>query len=527
MEHRPLPCHSPAIRRYLNEPACLYGRLRASNGSDRDQFYVDSHKSQIRAVQEDVSRREPSQASQASQFPFLCAFHFTGCDQEFANKRDWKNHVVSQHLKLDRVFWECTEGDCAHSKHLLDQCEFPQVNYPSDQNGFQLSLNGAAGCERFANKHDFRMHLLVHHQSAQSYKNESDIISLPNTDVQWLVDRSDSSIRMVCGLPQDLGCPMPQCASVRFTGPAAWDQRLNHAAEHFLANPQCLDVFGGENDAELVQWASSDRVGICQKVPNACLQKHDCNKSVADSGYSSMPGMHRQPNMSQHGDASPVVPRKIPEWTDDAMVRYRPLEEGMYSGATTRGIGDWVQDHQYSTPLMDEETISSVYQSFKEFFSQDESTGNHHTLDASQDLDSGDESDGTPDGGSERVAVEQWFHGWLRQWLAPLTQERPNGIGGRQSTTSQSQNSTSTSSSSSSTQRKKGASQPRRVPKRKRANDDDDEGNGERPKSQRTDGGPEVRMLSCPYFKRNPRKYGQPKWKSCAYPGYDSMHRLK
>ncbi|KAF5570691.1 hypothetical protein FPANT_13700 [Fusarium pseudoanthophilum] len=523
MEHRH---HSPAIDSFLHEiDLNWYYRAviaKELDQLDREKFYVDSHKAQLRDARHNVSRREPSEANQ---YPFLCAFHFTGCDQEFANKRDWKNHVVSQHLRLDRVFWECTEGDCARPKHLLDQWEFPRVNYPSDKNRFQLSLNGAAGGDvgRFANKHDFRIHLLVHHQSTQSYKNESDIISLPNTDVQWLVDRSDSSMRMVCGLPQDLGCPMPQCASVRFTGPAAWDQRLNHAAEHFLANPQCLDVFGGENDAELVQWASSDRVGIYQKTPNACLQKHDCNKSVADSGYSSMPGMHQHQNMSKYGDASSVVPRKIPEWTNDAIARYQPLEEDMYSSATTRGIGDWVQDHQYLTPLMDEETISSVYQSFKEIFSQDESTGNHHTLDASQDLDSGDESDGTPDGGSESAAVEQWFHGWLRRWLAPLTQERPNGIGGRQSTTSQSQN----SSSSSSTQRKKGASQPRRLPKRKRANNDDDEGNEERPKSQRTDGGPEVRMLACPYFKRNPRKYGQPKWKSCAYPGYDSMHRLK
>ena len=118
-----------------------------------------------------------------------------------------------------------------------EQCMSLQTDSSSDQD--ELWLDDAAGWH-FTNKHDFRIHLLGHHQSTKSHDKKSDIIFLPGTEVQWLVDRQDSSMRMECGLPQDLGCPMPQCASVRFTGPEAWDQRLNHAAEHFLANPQCL-----------------------------------------------------------------------------------------------------------------------------------------------------------------------------------------------------------------------------------------------------------------------------------------------
>ncbi|KAG7408240.1 hypothetical protein Forpe1208_v012202 [Fusarium oxysporum f. sp. rapae] len=34
-------------------------------------------------------------------------------------------------------------------------------------------------------------------------------------------------------------------------------------------------------------------------------------------------------------------------------------------------------------------------------------------------------------------------------------------------------------------------------------------------------------MFACPYFKHNPSKYVQRKWKSCAYPGYGTIHRLK
>lgn len=368
-------------------------------------------------------------------------------------------------------------------------------------------MNDAGGWH-FANSHDFRTHLIQRHRPTKPHDIKEDSNKVLDKEVQWLLDRSDSSMRMVCGLPQDLGCPMPQCASVRFTGPAAWDQRLDHAAQHFLASPQCLGVFGGEKDAELMQWASCNAVGILQQTPNARLQ-HNCIKSIADSGYSSIPGVPRNQNMSQHGDSSPVVPSKLSTFRIEEL---RPVF-----------IGGWARDDEYLASLVGEDTISSAYQSFKEMFSAHESTGDHHTLDTSQDSESADESDGTSGRNPETAAVMQWFHGWLRQWLAPLTQERPTGNRSRQSTASQRQNSTSTSS----TQRNKGTSRPRRLPKRKRANEDEDEGNEESSKSQRIDGDPEIRMFACPYFKRNPRKYGQPKWKSCAHPGYRDIHRVK
>ncbi|KAF5595339.1 hypothetical protein FPCIR_4499 [Fusarium pseudocircinatum] len=514
MEHRPLPHHSPAIRRYLNETEFnWYCRFLVAKEPDREKFYVDSHEAQLRNVRHNVSRRDPSEANQ---YPFLCVFHFDGCDHKFTNKRDWKDHVVSQHLRLDRVFWECTEGSCEDLAGALKHCT---LRHTTDQP--ELSSPG----RHFANSHAFRSHLLRHHRPTETHDTDRDIKWVLDKEVQWLVDRQDSSMRMKCGLPQRLGCPMPQCTSVRFTGPTAWDQRLNHAAEHFLTNPQCPDVFGGERDKELLYWATCNAVSILEETPNARLQQHDCDKSVADSGYSSMPGMPRHPNMSQQGDPSPVVPRTIPEWKSNATFYDRSMEELYYCGDSV-GLGAWAQGDGYPATLFNEETISSAYPSFEEWSSQNESVGDHHTLDTSQDSDSADESNETPDGNLETAVVMQWFQGWLRQWLAPLTQERPNGIGGRQSTTSQS-HSTSTSSSSSSTQRKKGTSQPRRLPKRKLANDDDDEGNEESSKSQRMDGDPEVRMFACPYFKRNPRKYGQPKWKSCAHPGYRDIHRVK
>jgi hypothetical protein len=510
MEHRPLPHHSPAIRRYVHETdSCLYARISAADGSDRERFYVDYHEPQLHTVQQEVSRRKPSEVER---FPFLCVFHFAGCDKKFENKRDWKDHVVSQHLKLDRVLWECNEPGCTHTERTRRQRHLPA----KDKTLRLKDYNGTGTL--FANKHDFRTHLINHHRPTKLHDDNKDIKWVLDAEVQWLLDRQDSSMRMVCGLPQELACPMPQCAWVQFVGPTAWDQRLNHAAEHFLANPQCLDVFGGEMDAELVRWASSDEVGIHKMTPSCRLQQHDCTKSIADSGYSSMPGILPQPNLSQPGDSSPMVPSKIPEWTNDATFRYRC----MYSSAMPRGIGGWVEDHEDLGPLIDEESSSSAYQSFQELLSQHESMEDDSTLNTSQDSNSSDESDGTPGDNAETAAVMQWFHGWLRQWLEPLTQERPSGNASSQNTASQSQ-----TGSGSSTQKKKGTGRPRRVPKRKRSNDGEDDGSEESPKSQRVDGGSETRMFACPYFKRNPRKYGQPKWKSCAHPGYRDIHRVK
>ncbi|KAF4500372.1 hypothetical protein FAGAP_3398 [Fusarium agapanthi] len=497
MEHRPLSHYSPALQRYLDEPASLYERLIAASGSDRKKFYVDCHKPQLRTVREYVSRREPSQVER---FPFVCVFHYEGCRQRFENKRDWKDHVVSQHLALSRVFWECTEPSCTRS-----EC-------PRHQ-------------RLFANKHDFRTHLIQHHQPTNPHDTKHDVTFLPDAEVQWLLDRQDSSMRMLCGLPENLGCPMPQCASVRFTGPTAWDQRLNHAAEHFLSSPRCMDVFGGEKDAELIQWASRNSAAVYQEIPNVCLGQQECDKSLADSGYSSMPGMPRRPNVSQHGDSSPAMSSKMPGRTSDATSYHLSMEELCLSAEPISGIGGWVQGQEYLEPIIDEESSSSAYQSSQEIFSQHDSIEDHDTLDTSQGSVSSDASSRAPDENPETATVMQWFHGWLRQWLTPLTQQRPGG-NGSQNTSSQSQ-----TSSGSSTQKKKkggeGAAQPRRDQKRKRGNGGEDDGNEESSKSQRVDQGSDIRMFACPFYKRNPRKYGQPKWKSCAHPGFPNIHRVK
>jgi len=51
---------------------------------------------------------------------FVCVFAFAGCSATFASKNEWKKHVSTQHLKLDR--WNPAIG-CASNPHFRDsQC---------------------------------------------------------------------------------------------------------------------------------------------------------------------------------------------------------------------------------------------------------------------------------------------------------------------------------------------------------------------------------------------------------------------
>ncbi|KAH7129934.1 hypothetical protein B0J13DRAFT_644997 [Dactylonectria estremocensis] len=61
-----------------------------------------------------------------------------------------------------------------------------------------------------------------------------------------------------------------------------------------------------------------------------------------------------------------------------------------------------------------------------------------------------------------------------------------------------------------------------------RSNDRDDAENdqGEK-KDKSSQPSDNLRLIACPFYKRNPRKYGQPEWRSCKSPGFKSLHRLK
>jgi len=55
--------------------------------------------------------------------------------------------------------------------------------------------------------------------------------------------------------------------------------------------------------------------------------------------------------------------------------------------------------------------------------------------------------------------------------------------------------------------------------------EDEEDGDNRRRKRSRPTPSDEVKKLACPYYKRNPQRYG--KWTSCPGPGWDEVHRVK
>ena len=55
--------------------------------------------------------------------------------------------------------------------------------------------------------------------------------------------------------------------------------------------------------------------------------------------------------------------------------------------------------------------------------------------------------------------------------------------------------------------------------------EDDEDGDNRRRKRPRPTSSDEAKKLACPYYKRNPQRYGR--WTSCPGPGWDEVHRVK
>lgn len=52
--------------------------------------------------------------------PFVCVFHFAGCESTFASKNEWKRHVSSHHLNL--TAWVCELGSCGAGSKSTSRC---------------------------------------------------------------------------------------------------------------------------------------------------------------------------------------------------------------------------------------------------------------------------------------------------------------------------------------------------------------------------------------------------------------------
>ncbi|KAK0613471.1 hypothetical protein B0T14DRAFT_498954 [Immersiella caudata] len=214
--------------------------------------------------------------------PYICVFHFAGCESTFASKNEWKRHVNSQHLLLN--YWLCQEDDCSKT------CNGPSP-VPTNSTaarGLPKSNNVPKGVPRenipngaiFNRKDLYTQHMRRMHMpdalkkkagTAGNGKNASTSAAANSAAIQqWEEDLShfqEGAKCERCKLPDFMTCPAQGCAT-EFNSPEAWDQRMEHVARHLDAASQGREasvVFGGEHDTCLTEWAGREEVAIIER----------------------------------------------------------------------------------------------------------------------------------------------------------------------------------------------------------------------------------------------------------------------
>lgn len=180
--------------------------------------------------------------------PFTCIFHFAGCDKVFANKNEWKRHVWAQHLNLH--YWLCTNGACGHA---------------SNQEGGVFSKGPTHG-RIFRRKDLFTQHIRRMHAPPHVAKAEKD----KNLPREWVVQEKmmqNRAVRQRCELPLFMRCPAQNCRLEFNNTTKTWDNRMEHVAVHLeraASGEEPAVLFGGSNDVELTEWASSPNVNVIE-----------------------------------------------------------------------------------------------------------------------------------------------------------------------------------------------------------------------------------------------------------------------
>jgi len=167
--------------------------------------------------------------------PLRCVFDYAGCTATFNSKNEWKRHVLSQHVILN--YWICTDPVC-------------------------FRANPDSGGAIFNRKDLYTQHVRRMH-TPDEYKHTP-----YNQSPEWgaaLREMQISAERRRCAMPQYMRCPAEGCKS-EFSGPNAWDDRMEHVARHLETPGEPRVIFGGDNDETLTAWASSPAVNIVRQV---------------------------------------------------------------------------------------------------------------------------------------------------------------------------------------------------------------------------------------------------------------------
>ncbi|KAG9249411.1 uncharacterized protein F5Z01DRAFT_669293 [Emericellopsis atlantica] len=196
--------------------------------------------------------------------PFICVFHYAGCNKTFSKKNEWKRHVLKQHICLK--YYHCDYMECATTTRSGTTC---RAN--------KLPARGKI----FRRKDLYMQHVRRMHLSKINARQDQEAVA----------ELQQRALRTRCQLPLNMACPAEHC-NLDFRGDKAWDDWMEHAARHLLAAHERQEPevgFGGSQDTCLTEWAEHPDVDVARRVQggwalNDPLQ--DCDE-VARSSPSS------------------------------------------------------------------------------------------------------------------------------------------------------------------------------------------------------------------------------------------------
>ncbi|KFH44717.1 hypothetical protein ACRE_044670 [Hapsidospora chrysogenum ATCC 11550] len=193
--------------------------------------------------------------------PFICVFHYAGCESTFAAKNEWKRHVASQHICLE--YYHCDYGNCATSKTPASKRRYE----------CQPHYGGLFSRKDLYTQHVRRMHKPKNMSKKQALQWEKQVKHMQET-----------ARHRRCELPRHMHCPAIDC-SEQFVGENAWNERMEHVARHLeraAAGKEYPVQFGGAGDPSLTDWAESPGVDVVRRVAGG-WELNSKNSIEADS----------------------------------------------------------------------------------------------------------------------------------------------------------------------------------------------------------------------------------------------------
>jgi hypothetical protein len=149
--------------------------------------------------------------------PFPCPLAAYSCTATFASKNEWKRHVSTQHIKLG--FWRCDL--CKPTTDPND----PQACYYNDFNRKDL----------------FTQHLRRMHAAPLTGTRSANATQSLVTDDN-IADHQARCYTQLRDAPQQSKCLFCERA---FSGPASWDERMEHVGRHLEKYRKCeVEVAG-------------------------------------------------------------------------------------------------------------------------------------------------------------------------------------------------------------------------------------------------------------------------------------------